>query len=103
VALRRAEAVAAVVGYSGALVGAGDLAGEIRSRPPVLLVHGDADPVVPYEELARAATALKAEGVDVTTETRRGMPHSIDERGLLLGGQFIARAFAAATPAVRVK
>jgi len=103
VALRRAEAVAALVGYSGALVGASELTGEIRSRPPVLLVHGDADPVVPYEELARAAAALKAEGVDVTTETRRGMPHSIDERGLLLGGQFIARAFAAATPAVRVK
>ena len=103
VALRRAEAVAALVGYSGALVGASELTGEIRSRPPVLLVHGDADPVVPYEELARAAAALKAEGVDVTTETRRGMPHSIDERGLLLGGQFIARAFAATAPAVRVK
>ncbi|HKF63085.1 MAG TPA: alpha/beta fold hydrolase [Dongiaceae bacterium] len=103
VALRRPEAVAAVVGYSGTLVGASDLAAEIRSRPPVLLVHGDADPVVPYEELARAAAALKAEGVEVTTETRRGMPHSIDERGLLLGGQFIARAFAAVAPAVRVK
>jgi phospholipase/carboxylesterase len=103
VALRRAEPVAAVVGYSGALVGAGELTAEIRSRPPVLLVHGDADPVVPYEELARAATALKQAGVSVTTETRRGMPHSIDERGLVLGGQFIARSFAATEPPVRVK
>jgi phospholipase/carboxylesterase len=107
VALRRPQPVAAVVGYSGALVGAEVLADEIRSRPPVLLVHGDADPVVPYEELARAAAALKEAGVPVTTETRPGVPHSIDERGLALGGQFIAKAFAAAEPAqgpaVRVK
>ena len=47
VALRRPQAVAAVVGYSGALVGAETLAAEIRSRPPVLLVHGDADTMVP--------------------------------------------------------
>jgi phospholipase/carboxylesterase len=102
VALRRAEAVAAVVGYSGALVGAEDLAAEVRARPPVLLVHGDADPVVPHGELARAAAALKEAGVPVTTETRPGLSHGIDERGLLLGGQFIARALATAMP-VRVK
>jgi len=102
VALRRPSAIAAVVGYSGALVDAGGLAAEIRSRPPVLLVHGDADPVVPYAELARAEAALKALKVPVTTETRPRLPHSIDERGLQLGGQFLARAFAD-QPAYRVK
>ena len=102
VALRRPSAVAAVVGYSGALVGAESLAAEIRSRPPVLLVHGDADPVVPFSELAGAAAALKEAGVAVTSEARPGLPHSIDERGLALGGQFIARAFTT-EPAFRVK
>ena len=94
VALRRPQAVAAVVGYSGALVGAETLAAEIRTRPPVLLVHGDADTMVPVSELARASAALKEAGVPVTVELRPGLPHSIDERGLTLGGQFIARAFA---------
>ena len=94
VALRRPQPVAAVVGYSGALVGAETLAAEIRARPPVLLVHGDADTMVPVAELARAAAALKEAGVLVTVEARPGLPHSIDERGLTLGGQFIARAFA---------
>ncbi len=102
VALRRPQPVAAVVGYSGALVGAEELASAIRSRPPVLLVHGDADPVVPYAELARAEAALSSAGVPVTVETRPGLPHSIDEQGLALGGQFLARAFASG-PAVRVK
>jgi phospholipase/carboxylesterase len=102
VALRRAKPVAAVVGYSGALIDAGGLASEIRARPPVLLVHGDADSVVPYAELARAAAALKAAGVPVTVETRAGLQHGIDERGLSLGGQFLARAFSPPA-AVRVK
>jgi phospholipase/carboxylesterase len=102
VALRRAKPVAGVLGYSGALIGAEELASEIRSRPPVLLVHGDADPVVPYSELARAAAALKAAGVPVTTETRQHLQHGIDDQGLKLGGQFLARAFSPPA-AVRVK
>jgi phospholipase/carboxylesterase len=91
VAPRRPRALAGVVGYSGALLGAEDLAAEIRSRPPMLLVHGEADPVVPFAELARAAAALKAAGLAVTTEARPRLPHSIDEQGLLLGGRFLAR------------
>ena len=95
VALRRASAPAAVISYSGALIGEADLAGEIRSRPPVLLVHGDADEVVPYAKLARAEWYLKALNVPLTIETRPGLAHGIDEPGLALGGQFLQRAFAA--------
>ncbi len=93
VALRRAVAPAAVVGYSGALIGPEELAEEIRSRPPVLLVHGDADPVVPHSELAWAQKTLSELGVPVTVETRPRLTHSIDERGLMLGGRFLAKAF----------
>jgi phospholipase/carboxylesterase len=93
VAPRRAKAVAAVVGYSGALIGPQELAGEIRSRPPVLLIHGDADPVVPHRELGWAEKALKDLAVPVTVETRPRLAHSIDERGLMLGGRYLQRAF----------
>jgi len=96
VAPRRARAVATVVGYSGMLIAPQLLAAEIKSKPPVLLVHGTADPVVPYASLAAAKTALEAAGVDVTTETRPGLAHAIDEEGLAHGGSFIAAAFAPA-------
>src|SRR6202023_107726 len=51
VGLRRAAAPAAIVGYSGMFVLPADavtdeLAGEIRPRPPVLLVHGDRDDLI---------------------------------------------------------
>lgn len=89
VAPRRPVAIAGVVGYSGALVGAELLAGEVRARPPVLLVHGDADPIVPYERMEAAAAALDSAGIAVETLTCPGLPHSIDEAGLQAGAEFL--------------
>ncbi|MCH7943385.1 MAG: dienelactone hydrolase family protein [Proteobacteria bacterium] len=95
VALRRAAPCAAVVGYSGALIGAETLAAEIRSRPPILLAHGDADPVVPFASLDAAIQMLGSHDVPVRWHAGQGLGHGIDGPGLELGGEFIADAFAA--------
>ena len=58
VALRRRFPLAGVIGFSGALTGESRLPAEIRARPPVLLVHGDADPVVPFGAMSYAAPLL---------------------------------------------
>jgi phospholipase/carboxylesterase len=89
-ALRCEQAFAGVVGYSGALIAPERLAQEIRSRPPVLLVHGDADPLVPFAAMDAAAQTLRALGVEVATERRPGLPHAIDPTGLAKGGRFLA-------------
>ncbi len=89
VALRRAQACAAVIGYSGALVGPEVLAEEIESRPPVLLVHGDADEVVPFSSMAAAEQALQENGLSVHGEARPGLGHGIDETGLQLGAAML--------------
>ena len=93
VAPRRTNPCAAVVGYSGMLVDGESLAREIKSRPPVLLCHGDADPVVPPQSLGRAEAALSRLGVRVSAHMRPGLAHGIDEEGLGLGGAFLAEAF----------
>ncbi len=90
---RRASAPAAIVGYSGALIGADALGGEIKSKPPVLLVHGTADQVVPFTAMNAAAQVLQSFGVEVETLARPGLPHSIDPEGLTRGGQFIHQNF----------
>jgi len=92
---RRARAVAAVVGFSGALVGAELLAGEIKSRPPVILVHGDADPVVPVQAAHGAKAALEKAQVPVELHIRPGLQHGIDEQGLVLAGRFLHKALKA--------
>jgi phospholipase/carboxylesterase len=86
---RRGKSVAGVVGFSGALVGQDLLAAEVKSRPPMLLVHGDADPVVPVAASKAAKAALEAQGFTVELHIRPGLPHGIDEQGLVLAGRFL--------------
>lgn len=83
-ALRRPRACAVVVGFSGALLKPEILGEEIASRPPVLLVHGDADPVVPFEAMAIAEEAMGLNGVPVAAYARPGLGHGIDQEGLQL-------------------
>jgi phospholipase/carboxylesterase len=92
VGLRRERPLAGILGYSGRLIGPELLAGELRSRPPVLLVHGTEDPLVPFASMAAAETALKAAGVPVETLACPGIEHSIDPEGLQRGGLFLRQA-----------
>ena len=94
IALRRTKPCAGVVSYSGALIGAETLAGEIRSRPPMLLAHGDADQVVPFASLGAASQMLGSHDVSVRLHAGRGLGHGIDGPGLELGGEFLAEVFA---------
>jgi phospholipase/carboxylesterase len=88
---RRAKALAGIVGYSGALIGAETLAEDIRTRPPVLLVHGDADEIVPPQAFPLAVAGLRSAGVAVEELICPGVGHSIDEAGLRRGGEFLRR------------
>jgi phospholipase/carboxylesterase len=88
---RRERPLAGIVGYSGRLIAPQLLAGELRSRPPILLVHGTDDPMVAYDSMAEAETALNAAGVAVETMSCPGIGHSIDGHGLQRGGQFLVR------------
>ena len=98
VGLRRAAAPAAIVGYSGMLVVPEDIdpdtfAGEIRSRPPVLLVHGDQDQLIPVQALMHAAQGLAALEIPVEWHISPGVGHGIDQEGLRQGGEFLVRRF----------
>lgn len=91
--LRRPRAMAAIVGFSGLLAGPDNLAGDIVSRPPVLLVHGDSDDVIPVEALGQARNVLGALNVPLEWHVCPGLPHGIDGNGLDLAGRFLVAAF----------
>ena len=91
VGLRRSERLAGIVGFSGRLLRAETLTGEIASRPPVLLVHGADDPMVPPASLEDAEKALSAAGVEVGAHMRPGLGHGIDPGGLQLAAEFLVR------------
>lgn len=99
VGLRRAVAPAAIVGYSGMLVvpetvDPDTFAAEIRSRPPVLLIHGDADQLIPVQAIFHAAQGLAALAVPTEWHISPGVGHGIDQEGLRHGGEFLAKQFA---------
>jgi phospholipase/carboxylesterase len=99
VGLRRAVSPAAIVGYSGLLVLPPDgnieaVTAQIKSRPPVLLVHGDRDELIPAQALFQATQGLAALGVAAEWHLSAGIGHGIDAEGLRHGGEFLARCFA---------
>jgi phospholipase/carboxylesterase len=96
VGLRRPTAPAAIVGYSGLFVLPNNaepdaVVAEIKSRPPVLLVHGDQDDLIPVEALFHATQALAALEVPTEFHISAGIGHGIDQEGLRHGGEFLAR------------
>jgi phospholipase/carboxylesterase len=90
-ALRREKPVAALVGFSGALVGAENLRVDIRSRPPVCLIHGTEDYVVPFMALEHAQNTLHDLDVPVEAHARPGLEHAIDEEGLSIAIRFLQK------------
>jgi phospholipase/carboxylesterase len=91
---RRRKTLAGIVGYSGMLADEASLADPGITRPPILLVHGDADPMIPVIALDQAKAALTRNGFDVESHVSPGLGHSIDLPGLQLGGRFLARVLA---------
>jgi phospholipase/carboxylesterase len=98
VGLRRRRAPAAILGYSGALVGPEQLA-EATARdskgapPPVLLAHGDQDELIPFDALFDSAEALAKAEIPCQWHISLGVGHGIDGGGLQHGGLFIAKGF----------
>jgi phospholipase/carboxylesterase len=91
--LRRQNCPAVLLGFSGSLAAPEALADEITVRPPVLLVHGEADDVVPYSSLAIAEAVLKDAGVEVEAVSRPGLGHGIDNEGFGFAVAHSMRAF----------
>ncbi len=91
---RRVPACAAVLGYSGALLAGETLSAETKARPPVMLVHGEADTMMPSARMVQAREMLEAAGFNVESHLRPGLGHGIDPEGLALGGRFLAKALA---------
>jgi phospholipase/carboxylesterase len=93
---RRAKRIAGIVGYSGLLIAPDRLASEAVHRPPVLLVHGESDPVVPFAAMGQAERGLKAAGFPVEAIGRPGLQHGIDAIGLALGARFLNKVIGGA-------
>jgi len=85
-------APASILAYSGALLAPESFAAEVTARPPVLLVHGEADEVVPAMASRQAARALQAAAVPHELLLRPDLGHGLDDAGLAAGTALLARS-----------
>ena len=90
VGLRRKVAPAAIVGLSGVIAGADALGAEICCRPPVMLVHGADDEVIPVGALHLTREAVAGAGVCVDWHVCEGLGHGIDDDVVHMTTTFLA-------------
>ncbi|GGE51306.1 phospholipase [Agaricicola taiwanensis] len=93
VGLRRRISPAAILGFSGMLVGPEHLATDATARPRILLMHGTHDQVVPFDALFMATEALAKAEIPAEFHIAHGLGHGIDGEGLRQGGAFLKAAF----------
>jgi phospholipase/carboxylesterase len=104
VGLRRAVAPAAIVGFSGMLVleegkGPESMTPQVRSKPPILLTHGDRDEVIPIDALFFSTETLAGAEIPCQWHLSVGLGHGIDGEALRQGGLFLAQSFGLPYPA----
>jgi len=86
---RRATRLAGIVGFSGRLVEPELLLSEVKTRPPVLLTHGDADEVIPVASMEEAKIGLEAADIRVQTHVSPNIGHGIGPDALQLAAGFM--------------
>jgi phospholipase/carboxylesterase len=91
--LRRSTSPHGILAYSGALIAPETLPAELIGRPPVLLVHGDADDVVPVSRSREAEGVLRAAGVPVEAHYIPRLGHGIDDSAISFGALALQRGF----------
>jgi len=94
VGLRREKEPAAIVAFSGALFDLAALERDMRARPPVLFLHGEADDIVPYAAMSATKDAAKARGASVKALKIPGGGHAIDDDGIIVAGDFLTQTVA---------
>ena len=76
IAPRREDQFAGVVAFSGRLLRPELLEDEAKSKPPVVLIHGDQDDVVPPISMPEARARFRS---PISTRTSAGVPQPISE------------------------
>ena len=93
VGLRREKPMRALVGFSGKLIGEELLKDDLVSKPPIYLIHGEQDPMVPHQETINATEVLQGHDIEVQKHISPNTPHSIAEDGLKIAIDFLSSKF----------
>jgi phospholipase/carboxylesterase len=86
---QRRRRLAGILGYSGLLADPAALKAGAAQKPPVLLIHGDMDDLIPVAAIFAAAQGLATAEIPVEWHISPGVPHGIGPDGMELGLKFL--------------
>lgn len=90
--IRRQKSPFAVLSFSGMMTETIEtLKRELRSKPKILLIHGTADVVVPYNNLERTEDLLREFDINFESHSIDGMPHAINDEAIIYAREFIKK------------
>jgi phospholipase/carboxylesterase len=97
--LRQIEGLGGIIGFSGIMMTPETLAFEkLKVMPPVLLVHGLQDAVVPAMASQQAQMVIKSLGGEAKYIQRPYLAHSIDQEGINAATKFCQDIFKKVSP-----
>tara|TARA_B100000579_G_C22787178_1_gene832546 strand:+ start:528 stop:1184 length:657 start_codon:yes stop_codon:yes gene_type:complete len=91
--LKREDKINSIIGYSGKIIDTEHLSKNIKSKPNIILMHGDIDQVVTIDAFLEAKDFFRKNNYSITTKIFKNCEHRIPTEGSSLGLQFINKHF----------
>ena len=91
VALKKNKQINSLIGYSGKIINQKHLSNNIKSKPKILLMHGENDPIVSPTHLLEAKEFLHKNGIKSKTKIFKNCEHKIPTEGVSLGLTFLKK------------
>lgn len=85
------EKLAGIVAFSGKLASPDLLGEELSSKPEICLIHGESDPVVPFDYFLKAKDILEEHNFSFEAHSIPNLEHSIDLQGIEYAQNFIKK------------
>ena len=89
--IKRKDKINSIVGYSGRIIDTKHLEKNIISRPNIMLMHGDADQIVPIDSLLEAKDFFSKNNYEIETKIFKNCEHRIPTEGSSLGLRFVKK------------
>ena len=89
--LKREDQINSIIGYSGKIIDTKHIENNIKSKPDIILMHGDKDEVVPVSFLLEAKELFNRINYKIQTKIFLNCEHRIPQEGSSLGLEFIKK------------
>ena len=89
--LLQESALAGIIGFSGALMGEKEIVNNLKSPPPIILIHGNDDDLIPPEATIYMHNILRKNDIEVSHHILNNVGHSINDEGISIAKEFLIK------------